>query len=748
MRKLLFSACAVVAAGLAIAQVAHVVRNVDTRPEFGERTVAKSTPRHASRAQVNLSENVNAAFTILGADAQQAVWTENFDTGAEGWTLTPDANNYVTVKLKTTTGSQAYSTIDETDVQSLFMEGPYKVYQRSIAWATSPAIDVPAGGVFHAQIGFSKTFNEYAVLTLTASTDDFATSTELWNSTQEAEPNTWRWHAIDVDMAQFAGQQVKLRFIYGPGTNDTFNTGGYMADYAIDGLSITAPASVDGVDVKTGEIVSFVDMSTGDIASRSWSFPGATPSTSTEANPSVTYRVDGNYDVTLTVTGTDGTTSTVTRTAFVHVTGEAPVARIMPPATFRDCDTYLPMVAPLAPVQFTDASTGCPTQWNWTFANATPGTSTLENPWVSYDYQHQQNVKLTVANQHGSSSDELDVSVEYGNYICNQLSTDYPVTYDLEGSGTFPGSNTMKIDAYAEHFSKPSAPMMVYGALVFFETAQAENIVDQIANVGVSLYSVDNGLPGKRIESTWWSVYELATSTETTMRGTYFEFSTPQVVNDEFFVVVDGIPTYNDSCNVSFAMSNLRNENTAFMRLRGNWRPVSGFFNAKGSSFYIWPAMTHSVLTLLPVGTDEIHVPATAGTIDQQIFSLYGYDNPEAKDSDWARIVSTPNELTLDTLAIQYDALPDGIDRREMTFTITDRINATTITFKVIQERETSGLRGDVNGDGIVDITDVNMVINMVLGKVEETSAADFDGNGIIDITDVNTIINIVLGKE
>ncbi len=58
-----------------------------------------------------------------------------------------------------------------------------------------------------------------------------------------------------------------------------------------------------------------------------------------------------------------------------------------------------------------------------------------------------------------------------------------------------------------------------------------------------------------------------------------------------------------------------------------------------------------------------------------------------------------------------------------------------------------AGVKGDLNGDGIVDITDVNMAINMVLGKTAKTSAADVDGSGDVDITDVNLVINIALGK-
>lgn len=745
MKKIILTACTIVAASLAVAQVAHMVRNAQVQPQYGSPIVTKASPKKTTRAMLNTSETVNAAFTIQGAEAQRQVWTENFDAGSEGWTFTPDQDNYVTIKLKTTTGGQAYSAIDASDVQSLYMEGPFQVYRRAIGYATSPAINVPASGVLHANVGYSQSFNEYAVLTITASTDEFATSTEVWNSTQESGVTTWRWHSIEVPMTAFAGQQVRLRFTYGPGTSDNFRSGGYMADFAIDGLDITAPSEIERVDVKTGELVTFVDMSTGDIASRKWTFQGGSPAESSEAMPVVTYREDGAYSVTLTITAEDGSTSTATREAFVHVTGEAPVAHITPPATFCDYSTHLPMVAPLAPVQYRDASTGCPTQWNWTFQGATPAQSVDECPWVSYDYQHKQHVELNVANQHGSSSDAINVSVEYGNYINNLLATDYPVTYDLEGSGTFPGTNSMKIDAYAEHFSKPSCPMLVYGAMVYFDKAHAEGIADQIADIGVHLYTAKDGLPDKKVESFWWRVIDLETSTSGTLAGTYFEF-TPQVVNDEFFIVVDGLPVKNDSVDVSFAMSNLRDKNTAYMRLRDKWRPVAGFFNDKGSSFYIWPAVTHSVLTLLPVGTNEIHVPAQAGSIDQQVFSLFGYNTPTAQEGDWCRITSIPNELTLDTLAIEYDALPEGMNSRKMTFSITDRVNATTITFDVIQERD--AIVGDINGDRMVDVADVNILVNVLLGSDTASNygnRCDVNNDQLIDISDINALINKLL---
>lgn len=54
----------------------------------------------------------------------------------------------------------------------------------------------------------------------------------------------------------------------------------------------------------------------------------------------------------------------------------------------------------------------------------------------------------------------------------------------------------------------------------------------------------------------------------------------------------------------------------------------------------------------------------------------------------------------------------------------------------------------DINADGTVDISDVNMSINMMLGKVEQTAAGDVNGDGMVDISDVNAVINAMLGKE
>jgi len=59
--------------------------------------------------------------------------------------------------------------------------------------------------------------------------------------------------------------------------------------------------------------------------------------------------------------------------------------------------------------------------------------------------------------------------------------------------------------------------------------------------------------------------------------------------------------------------------------------------------------------------------------------------------------------------------------------------------------------KGDVNGDGQVNVLDVVRTVNIALGRVqptdEERYAADANGDGVINVLDVVRIVNIALGR-
>ncbi len=65
----------------------------------------------------------------------------------------------------------------------------------------------------------------------------------------------------------------------------------------------------------------------------------------------------------------------------------------------------------------------------------------------------------------------------------------------------------------------------------------------------------------------------------------------------------------------------------------------------------------------------------------------------------------------------------------------------------VVDGQITVGIKGDFNGNGIVDIGDVAMVASMVAGNVPEDLNADFNGNGRVDIGDAAKIAAYLAGK-
>ena len=62
----------------------------------------------------------------------------------------------------------------------------------------------------------------------------------------------------------------------------------------------------------------------------------------------------------------------------------------------------------------------------------------------------------------------------------------------------------------------------------------------------------------------------------------------------------------------------------------------------------------------------------------------------------------------------------------------------------------TGGLKGDVNGDGVVDISDVTLLVNYILGKTSNgvvLENSDMNDDGRYDVTDLTLICNVILGK-
>ncbi len=146
-------------------------------------------------------------------------------------------------------------------------------------------------------------------------------------------------------------------------------------------------------------------------------------------------------------------------------------------------------------------------------------------------------------------------------------------------------------------------------------------------------------------------------------------------------------------------------------------------------------------------------------------FHAYNYTTTAAKVRVEYKSASDTNWTTLNTLDVAKGTdkvaewlIKNDVNQMMWRFTQpggskTEPIYVDDITFHYMgDEIPTNDLPndivGDVDGNGVVDVVDVNAIINIMLGKTDKIDAADVDGNGEVDVVDVNVVINIMLGKR
>jgi len=141
--------------------------------------------------------------------------------------------------------------------------------------------------------------------------------------------------------------------------------------------------------------VSFTNTS-ADATSYTWTFGDG--NVSTDANPTHTYAADGVYTVVLAATNSCGTTFVEQTVTIITV----PVAAF----TFNGAIGCSPFL-----VQFDNTSSDNATSIEWTFEGGVPGTSSEENPVVTWDAPGVYNVTLVASNQAGSSTATASITV-------------------------------------------------------------------------------------------------------------------------------------------------------------------------------------------------------------------------------------------------------------------------------------------------------------------------------------------------
>ncbi len=184
----------------------------------------------------------------------------------------------------------------------------------------------------------------------------------------------------------------------------------YIIVTAPSGSDIDVDFEADQTTVQVGTTVHFTSHCSSNATAFSWTFDGGDPSTSTNANPSVTYNTPGVYDVSLRAGSSNimiyvnGVTET--KRGYITVT-EGPVEPPQPDDVVADFSVpaTLPTGQPITMQNRSQNATSC----FWSFEGATPSTSTEENPTITYSRAGNFAITLFVTN--GTNSDTKTVNV-------------------------------------------------------------------------------------------------------------------------------------------------------------------------------------------------------------------------------------------------------------------------------------------------------------------------------------------------
>ena len=142
---------------------------------------------------------------------------------------------------------------------------------------------------------------------------------------------------------------------------------------------------------------------------------------------------------------------------------------------------------------------------------------------------------------------------------------------------------------------------------------------------------------------------------------------------------------------------------------------------------------------VLPEG-EWIHI-VVAATADT---SITAYINGEAQTTnsdmtDTEIIIDPYSNIDLDFTAVSPDS-----ESSQLSFNIKPKYHtydSKSYNFSIFRDQ----ILGDINGDNGLNVLDVVILVNMILGGIEETSSADVNQDGIINVLDVVTLINLIL---
>lgn len=364
-------------------------------------TVTSGNTINGNQTDGNANNNsLTSNFTALSATGQALPFTDDFESGTfttKGWTIA-NPDNSTTWDIVTTAGQQAGTKSARMDFFNYSTTG-----QRD--GISTPTLNL--SGLSSATLTFEYAYKRYnnngtpsatdSLLVLVSTncgntypfrifvggengTGNFATAASSNAQFTPAVTDDWCFGAApgvsvcpSISLNQFLGQSIRIKF-------ESYNSYGnslFIDDVNITGVTINNPPvasfTASANTICAGQSITFTSTSTNNPTSVAWTFPGGTPTSSTQATQQVTFNTPGTYTITLVATnpsGSNTTTQTITVNAVPTVT--------VTPAT--------PAICAGSSVSLT-ASGGTTYSWSpGTGLSSTTGATVTANPTTTTTY--------------------------------------------------------------------------------------------------------------------------------------------------------------------------------------------------------------------------------------------------------------------------------------------------------------------------------------------------------------------------
>ena len=90
----------------------------------------------------------------------------------------------------------------------------------------------------------------------------------------------------------------------------------------------------------------------------------------------------------------------------------------------------------------------------------------------------------------------------------------------------------------------------------------------------------------------------------------------------------------------------------------------------------------------------------------------------------------------------QNDQLPEGIYNAYLNIS-SNAGESESLLIELISSE--NGLVGDLNDDGVQNVLDIILLVNIILGENDSNPAGDINNDGVINVLDVVSLVNIIL---